>query len=486
LPRLAGTMLRSQPPAGKRKVPPHRAPGHAGREAVNLLDLPPALPYNRRETRRVKGAIMHANPRTCAAMAAAGRLAGATAIAAWIAGAAAAAEAPGQLTPAHVAEFKDVQAVRVEVTEKHEGTSATIADDVRRVAGHMLAAVGWKAAAKPDDEAQARLVVDLHGLLGHVPGVPDAKTGPAEARRAGRMAGAFVLLAGRAKLGAPFKSQPYAPERVEPKPADKDLLWGAFLRSGFCQSLARMLGDLRDPTFGTVLAGLLKDNNPQVRIRAADLIGHFKAKETWQALVAALDPLPPDEVVQHVGWALGQLNVPESIDAVVAAADKVKAQTKDETDAYLLQGLGRIDDPRARMRFIEKMAERLEPGNEAYGYAAQRIFEQQGGAYVEPLLQALGHENWAVRSNAPSWLRICLHKATGEARTAAVPRLIAALDARDDKSLSASARKSLVDTLSRLGDPRGIEALKKVAESDPDEEVRQAARAALEAAAKSP
>jgi len=394
-----------------------------------------------------------------------------------------AAQGPRRLTPAHVAEFKDVQVVRVEVKEAHEETSATIAADVRRVVGHMLREVGWKAVANPDAEAQARLVMDLHGLVGHAARQqPEATTAEGDAPqtpRAGRMAGAYALVAGRAKLGGPFEGLLYAPQDADAKPTDRDLLWGAFLRSGCCLSLARMLADLKEPTAGTVVAGLLKDDDPAVRIRAADLLGHMKAKGTWRTLLTSVEPPANREVIRHVGWALGELNEPASIDAIVAAMEKHKAT---ENDLYLLEGLGKIDTPHARMRFIEKTAERLNHhGNTAFVYAAHRIFERRGNAYVAPLLRALSHEKQAVRTLAALWLSDCFGQATDETCAAAVPRIVAALEARGDKALDAYSRSVLAEILGGIEDPRAVSALKKAAKDDPDETVRQTASEALEA-----
>ena len=403
-----------------------------------------------------------------------------------VSAAAHAAQGPGRLTPAHVAQFKDVEVVRVEVKEAHEATSATIAADVSRVAGHLLRAVGWDGVADPDAEAQGLLVMELHGLIGHVPrrqaGATAAEGETPQPLRAGRMAGAYVLAAGRARLGGPLEGPPYAPQDADAKPTDRDLLWGAFLRSGCCLSLARMLGDLKEPTAGTVVAGLLKDKDPAVRIRAADLLGHMKAKETWRALLAAIEPPANREVVRHVGWALGELNEPASVDAIVAAAEKHKAT---ENDLYLLEGLGKIDDPRARMRFIEIMADRMQGTYPAYNYATERLFQQHGKGYVEPLLRALAHESRVVRSHAPFWLELCFFQdpdATHHA--AAVPRIIAALEARGDKALDADGRTCLVRILGAVDDPRAVAALKKAARDDPDETVRRVAGKALKAGSK--
>ena len=397
-----------------------------------------------------------------------------------------AAQGPGRLTPAHVAEFKDVQVVRVEVKEEHEATSATIAADVSRVAGHLLRAVGWDVVADPDAEAQALLVMELHGLIGHVPrrqaGATAAEGDTPQPLRAGRMAGAYVLAAGRARLGGPLEGPPYAPQDADAKPTDRDLLWGAFLRSGCCLSLARMLADLKEPTAGTVVAGLLKDDDPAVRIRAADLLGHVKAKETWRTLLASVEPPANREVIRHVGWALGELNEPASIDAIVAAMEKHKAT---ENDLYLLEGLGKIDAPRARMLFIEKTAERLNHhGNTAFVYAAHRIFERRGNAYVAPLLRALSHEKQAVRTLAALWLSDCFGQATDETCAAAVPRIVAALEARGDNALDAYSRSVLAEILGGIDDPRAVAALKKAARDDPDETVRRVAGKALKAGSK--
>lgn len=213
------------------------------------------------------------------------------------------------------------------------------------------------------------------------------------------------------------------------------------------------------------LAPLLADPEPTVRAAAAEALGHCEdvGAQAAKALVGALrDDEAAVRAAAHDSLLRLGSHARESLvealgspiaDVRIHAVEVLSRLSGDASRvARSLRGL--MKDPDARVReAIEQGLERLEPGESGRSR----------------LLTSLTGRVDAARTAAAQALKALGFRATPEA-------LLKSL--QDPK---ASARRKAARALGRLGDPAHAEVLEKLAASDPDADVREAARQAAEA-----
>ncbi len=227
-----------------------------------------------------------------------------------------------------------------------------------------------------------------------------------------------------------------------------------------------LLGELRFPGTEVVLARLLSDPDPDVRLVAAAELGGMASETSADALIAALmsGGLAPERIIERlgVGWAVPRL--------VAVLEDQERADSLAPPDrepvstwrASVARALGVAGDPRAELTLARMLDS---PHSEERVAAARALGPCGTRASLPVLIKALDDPVWEVRAQAAKSLRRL-------PEPSAVPPL--------EERLSDEAwwvRSNAADTLAELGDA-GVAALRR-ALSHSDRYARERAREAL-------
>lgn len=231
------------------------------------------------------------------------------------------------------------------------------------------------------------------------------------------------------------------------------------------------LGKIGDAKALEPLIIALKDNDDRVRVGAAVALGGIGNPEAVDPLIEALND-SVSMVRQLAAFSLGLIGNPLAVDPLIRALDDGDYKVRSSAAS----SLGELRDPRAVEPLIGSFKRR---NGDTYDFELARedleVRERSanalgmiGLAAVEPLIEALDHEDRFIRS----YSALSLGK-IGDIR--AVDPLIEALDDEDW-----TVRNSAVTSLALIGDPRAVGPLIE-ALNDENEWVRLNAANALEA-----
>ncbi|MBC7252650.1 MAG: HEAT repeat domain-containing protein [Actinobacteria bacterium] len=227
------------------------------------------------------------------------------------------------------------------------------------------------------------------------------------------------------------------------------------------EKAVRALGRIRDPSTLGLLAEALQDIHPLVRKAAAWSLGQAGRRKAVEPLIAALGD-PDEEVRSEAKEALVRIGSP-ALQPLVSALKEGDAEVRARAAEVIGLFYGSPDMEPLVHAFVLSA---LKDGDAWSRSRMATLLGEIGGSWaVKPLIEALYFFN--VREAAgKSLLKI------GEP---AVEPLMAAL-----KHHHIPIRKTAAELLGRMGDQRAVSALQS-ALKDRDWEVREAARAALEA-----
>ncbi|MFA5885488.1 MAG: HEAT repeat domain-containing protein [Acidimicrobiia bacterium] len=234
-------------------------------------------------------------------------------------------------------------------------------------------------------------------------------------------------------------------------------------------SAAMLIGRLSVPDAAKLVAPLLADDDGDVRLTAAQVLGVIADEASAYDLIAALGAghLEPERVIERLGhpWAVpAMLHVLEG----GGAGDRPTDEAADPSiswrpiGASLARALGLAGDPRAEHALLAL----LRSGAVEERIAAARALEAAGTAAGIPALEAAVEDPaWQVRAQAARSLG-------GLGATASVPALAAHLN-----DSAWWVRAAVADSLVELGDP-GLAVLRE-ALVHADRYARDRAREAL-------
>jgi len=375
------------------------------------------------------------------------------------------------LSPHQVALFADVESVRVEVHESYRGTTARIEPVIRRIVETMAKAAGWEVVRTDAPQAGAVIRVELRDVVAEGEGERGAEE-PGELR----IAGAYSLTSERGTLAGRLETQAGDWLREEGEPKPESALLRAFLWSGFVESLGPMQAAIRKVPTTTIVSPLLLDSSAAVRAVAALVLGASDEKEGVEPLAAALED-EKEIVRQSAAVGLGKLKDPRGVEPLVALLKKGRHGVD---EAYAIEALGKIGDARAVGPILEACAALVTGGGDVrVGTAIAFAMRTLGAKAVEPLSQALTDPRPAVRQAAVFLLdQACGSREglDGGACERIYRYLVSALAAEE-----AEVREAAVVRIGWLGEKRALAGLKKIAETDENRSVREAAEQAIKA-----
>ena len=208
-----------------------------------------------------------------------------------------------------------------------------------------------------------------------------------------------------------------------------------------------------------LLIGALKDEDKNIRSRAAEALGKIGDPRAVAPLTAVLED-PEVGVCYHAGEALAKIGDPRGAEALIKACGKGRGAVDFEFKKYLGK-MGEVAIPALQAALKGTNVGQRKAAAEALGYI-------RTPAAINLLMVAYRDPDGGVRLLADLALQ--------EIGAPAVPSLLVAL-----KDPDWTVRSSAASTLETIGDPRAMEALKAVAESDPVASVRISARNAVQA-----
>ena len=225
-------------------------------------------------------------------------------------------------------------------------------------------------------------------------------------------------------------------------------------------SAAETLGRLQDPrAVEALIQALRQDPDPKVRAMAAWALGEIEDPAAVSALSIALREDDDQEVRVQAAEALGNI---QDVSAIGALGDAV-GDPRVEVRRAVVEALGNMDDARVVPLIVPSLRD---DDVEVRRSAAQALGNAESAAAVEPLIAATRDDDLEVRVHVIEALGN-----QGDAR--AQPALLDAL--RDER---ADVRRAAIDALGNLdlGAAPGevIDAVR-----DPDREVRYGAVSAL-------
>ncbi len=218
-----------------------------------------------------------------------------------------------------------------------------------------------------------------------------------------------------------------------------------------------IMGNLSDPAVADVLCLALLDREPDVRAKAARGLGKTRSRAAISDLMILTED--PFWVVRlHCTRALGLIYVPQAV-------DKIKVRLFDpnwQVRRAAAEALGLMKD-----HSLEALRDILLNHDDAYA-REQAVEELQRSGLVWRVVESLEDSREELRKKAEDTLY-----AMG--LNGAISPLISALE----RDCSPGARRILLKILGRFTMKRTQEAIKVVANNDPDVTVRKAARAAM-------
>jgi HEAT repeat protein/beta-lactamase regulating signal transducer with metallopeptidase domain len=236
------------------------------------------------------------------------------------------------------------------------------------------------------------------------------------------------------------------------------------LRSDESVEVRRMaawaLGEIEDARAVPALSEALRsDKDEEVRRMSAWALGEIESATAVEALGAALKDSSP-EVRKTAVWALGEIESPNGVQHLIPFLDDESAEIRSQA----AWALGEIESPRAVTALSGALDDREPKVREMVVWALGEI---EDASAVEGLAKALGDANVAVRRKA-AW-------ALGEIDlSGAAPRAL--IDATRDEDREV--RKAAAHALGEIGDPASVPALATLARGQ-DNAVRYVAIHAL-------
>jgi HEAT repeat protein len=355
----------------------------------------------------------------------------------------------------------------------------TGAPAVRRHALRIIAYLGCRgaydavhAAIDDADPRIAELAVTALGSL-EDPRVPATLAALADSEHWGVRAATMRAMAQRADVGGL--------QLLERGLADDS----AWVRYYACQGLGRLGHALAVP----LLIGRLADAMPHVRIAAVEALAHFDTPAAWQALCSMVRSSDPDErraALLGIGLRTRDQTLPFLLEAATSADTA--------TRLIALSGLAR----RPEVDALAALASAAQRGDRAISDAALSLLAERSDraaadALVEiALASALDHRSHFVLSRpAPERIAaIASYLVNADERVAST--LVAALARMRSEPATAVlfdalnranpiARRVAASTLIASGAPGAGERVARLADCDPDPDVRRACAAALAA-----
>lgn len=228
------------------------------------------------------------------------------------------------------------------------------------------------------------------------------------------------------------------------------------------------LGRLDDPRVVDALITALNDDDLSVRRRAANALDRWRDPRSTEALIAALEE-PDAEIATHAARTLGKIGDARALEPLVKALEHRQAAVRRraatalgrlgdvravdaliaalynrdaETRSRALVSLAYLGDPRAIVPMVGKLSDR----SSAVREQLFKTLPKFGAAAIDALIDALGHEDAAIRRRAAMMLA-----QLGETR--ATDALIALLD--DPLEF---VQQGAAEALELLGTPEALEA----------------------------
>ncbi|MHB8902293.1 MAG: HEAT repeat domain-containing protein [Thermoguttaceae bacterium] len=238
-------------------------------------------------------------------------------------------------------------------------------------------------------------------------------------------------------------------------------VWIAQLASGppaVRRQAAAALARIADPSAVPPLCAALRDPEVQVRREAAKALGAIKPAAAAGPLVQALRDRDAN-VRTHAAYALGEIKDPATGDALLAALSDPEWSVRDQAAWALRQ----LNDP----KLVPALVAAFSAEHADIPHIAWLLQQTPGAPLVQPLSGLLTNPNPKTRLQVVQILGRLEDKA-------AVEPLLSALGDRDP-----TVRRSAVQALARKKDPRALAPLQKLAASEKEAAVREAAEAAL-------
>lgn len=180
----------------------------------------------------------------------------------------------------------------------------------------------------------------------------------------------------------------------------------------------------------------LSDDDPSVRLSAAETLGKLRDPRAVQALIQALSQDPDPRVRAMAAWALGEIEDPAAISALSSA---LRDDENQEVRVQAAEALGNIEDVSA----IDALGDAVgDPAVEVRRAAVEALGNMDDPRVVPLILPSLGDEDVEVRRSAADALG-------NNESSAAVEPLIAATRDPD-----VEVRISAIQALGSQGDAR--------------------------------
>jgi HEAT repeat protein len=210
---------------------------------------------------------------------------------------------------------------------------------------------------------------------------------------------------------------------------------------------------------------LLQDQDPQVRVVAAQALGKIAVPDTAPALLRSLDDADP-AVRAMSAWALGNLGE----DALDQAGMELARRLDDPSPAVKQASARALGALGSTQTIIDLLTERLARSDvETRRAAVQALTWLEAGSAYHALIAALGDPDAQVRQGAVA--------ALGEMVD---PRSLPAIRDRLLKDPDAGVRSEAAYRLGKFGDRTIVPALRSASARDQDDAVRRWASWALE------
>lgn len=221
-----------------------------------------------------------------------------------------------------------------------------------------------------------------------------------------------------------------------------------------------------DPKFAAApLVVLLQDQDPQIRVTAAQALGKIAVPDTAPALLRSLDDTDP-AVRAMSAWALGNLGE----DVLDQAGLELAKRLDDPSPAVKLASARALGALGSTQTIIELLTERLTRSDvETRRAAVQALTWLEAGFAYHTLIATLGDPDVQVRQGAVA--------ALGELVD---PRSLPAIRDRLLKDADAGVRGEAAYRLGKFGDRTIVPALRSASARDPNAVVRRWASWALE------